>query len=158
MKRHLLLLLLPLLSAHLNAQEVYNFVLENATRVVNTPTSGFTQTKIAQFKRTALLYLRKKAFETQEQVTEQFLNEQAYYLSEFLALFFGEILKDNHLPDEQRRHKILLFMEASLSNPLFNDPDLETARSYIEEGTELTPFSLDTDWIKAYDAMKAQLQ
>jgi len=159
MKKHLLLLLfLPLLPAPAKAQEVYNFVLESATRVVNSPTSNFTQTRIAQFKRTALLYLRRKAFERREQVTEQFLNEQAYCMSEFIALFFGEILKDNSLPDAKRKRKIMLFMDASASNPLFGDTDLETVHSYIKEGTELTPFSLDTDWTKAYAAVQAELR
>ena len=49
-------------------------------------------------------------------------------------------------------------MVASCSNPLFNDPDKETVNSYINEGNELTPFCLDTDWEKAYAAAKAQLK
>ena len=60
------LILLFLLSCGTTAktQEVYNYVLNNAIRTVQSPTSGFTQTRIAQFKQTALTYLRKKATET----------------------------------------------------------------------------------------------
>ena len=74
------------------AQDVYNFVLENATRIVNTPTSSFPQTRIAQFKRTVLVYMRGKAHEEHpDGVTHNFLNTQAYYLSEFVTLFFDEL-------------------------------------------------------------------
>ena len=132
-------------------------VLENATQTVNSPSKSFTQVKIAQFKSTAFVYLKKKAFENSKEVKEEFLNTQAYYLSEFIFLFFTQILKDHKLSDEERRKKIYLFMDASLSNPLFNDPDTETTQSYIKEGSELTPFSLDTDWQKAWHAAKSQL-
>lgn len=151
------LLALLLAPNTLKAQEVYNMVLENATQTVNSPSKSFTQVKIAQFKRTALVYLKKKAFENSKEVKEEFLNTQAYYLSEFIFLFFTQILKDHKLSDEERRKKIYLFMDASLSNPLFNDPDTETTQSYIKEGSELTPFSLDTDWQKAWHAAKSQL-
>ena len=146
------LLALLLAPNTLKAQEVYNMVLENATKTVNSPSKSFTQVKIAQFKSTALVYLKKKAFENSKEV-----NTQAYYLSEFIFLFFTQILKDHKLSDEERRKKIYLFMDASLSNPLFNDPDTETTQSYIKEGSELTPFSLDTDWQKAWHAAKSQL-
>ncbi len=72
------LLFCPLASP---AQDVYKMVLDNATRIVNTPTSGYTQTQIAQFKRTALIYIKSKAFEQSETVSAQFLDTQAYYLS-----------------------------------------------------------------------------
>ena len=139
------------------AQDVYNMVLENANKVVDSPSKSFTQVKIAQFKKTALIYLKKKAFENNSVVKAEFLNTQAYYLSEFIFLFFTQILKDHKLSEEERRKKIYLFMDASLSNPLFNDPDTETTQSYIKEGSELTPFSLDTDWQKAWYAAKSQL-
>ena len=113
------LLALLLAPNTLKAQEVYNMVLENATKTVNSPSKSFTQVKIAQFKSTALVYLKKKAFENSKEVKEEFLNTQAYYLSEFIFLFFTQILKDHKLSDEERRKKIYLFMDASLSNPLF---------------------------------------
>ena len=53
------LLALLLAPNTLKAQEVYNMVLENATKTVNSPSKSFTQVKIAQFKSTALVYLKK---------------------------------------------------------------------------------------------------
>lgn len=150
------LILLFLLSCGTTAktQEVYNYVLNNAIRTVQSPTSGFTQTRIAQFKQTALTYLRKKATETMPEVTDQFLNTQAYYMSEFITLFFDEILKSKKQDSEKKKAKIMLFMDASKSNPLFDDEDTETTDSYILEGNQLTPFSLNTDWPRAYAAAK----
>ena len=143
--------------ANARAQDVYNYVLNNATNLVNSPTSGFTQTQIAQFKRTALIYLKQKAFEQQGTVTAEFLNTQAFYLSEFIALFFDEILKSKKLDEEKRRERILLFMDASVSNPLFVDLDEGMTMSFITSGGEITPFCLNTDWEKAYMAAKSQL-
>ena len=141
------------------AQEVYNMVLENATKVVNSPSTNFTQTRIAQFKRTTLLYIKSKAFETMPKVTTQFLDTQAYWLSEFLTLFFDQIVKDKkNRDDQERKARILMFMEASLRNPLFHDKDEETTLSYIKEGSEITPFSLDTNWELAYQYAKEHLK
>lgn len=151
-------LLLALCPARGTAQEVYNLVLANATRVVNSPTSGFTQTQIAQFKRTALVYMKSKAFEQTDSVPASFLDTQAYYLSEFVTLFFDEILKSKKLSDSKRRERIYLFMDASVSNPLFNDSDEETTMAFIKDGGEITPFSINTDWQRAYAAAKEQLK
>jgi hypothetical protein len=141
-----------------SAQDVYNYVLESSTRIVNIPTSNFTNTRIAQFKRTALIYMKSKALETMPEVTAQFLDTQAYYLSEFVTLFFNEILKENKDNQELTKSKIQLFIDASFSNPLFNDPDTETTHSYIMEEGELTPFCLDTDWMKAHTAATVVLK
>jgi hypothetical protein len=53
-KKILSLLFLLLSASALQAQEVYNFVLESAQRIINNPASGDTQVSIAQFKNTAL--------------------------------------------------------------------------------------------------------
>ena len=130
-------------------------VLDNATRIVNSPTSSFLNTQIAQFKRTALIYIKSKAFERTDSVPAKFLNTQAYYLTEFLNLFFAEMIKIKDLPEKARKQRILRFMDASACNPLFHDLDEETTLSFVENGGEVTPFSLDTDWQKAYLAAKA---
>ena len=133
-------------------------VLDNATRIVNSPTSSFLNTQIAQFKRTALIYIKSKAFERTDSVPAKFLNTQAYYLTEFLNLFFAEMIKIKDLPEKARKQRILRFMDASACNPLFHDPDEETTLSFVENGGEVTPFSLDTDWQKAYLAAKAIIE
>lgn len=133
-------------------QDVYNVVLENATRTVNSPSSSYTQTQIAQFKRTALIYLKSKAFEQTDSVSADFLNVQAYYLSEFVSCFFSEIITHKFKNDAEKEALIEHYMDASVSNPLYNDPDQDMTMSYITEGGQLTPFCLNTDWQKAYFA------
>lgn len=149
------LLLLCLSAAAAQAQEVYDFVLENAARVANSPGSSFAQAKIAQFKHTALVYLRAKAEETMPQVSGDFLDEQASCMSEFIALFVQDARKSKSRTDEERRGRIQLFTDASLSNPLFRDADTRTVHAFIDDGSDIMPFSLDTDWVKAYAAAKA---
>lgn len=155
MSRILLIILFSTFSICSQSQEVYDMVLDNATRIVNSPTSSFLNTQIAQFKRTALIYIKSKAFERTDSVPAKFLNTQAYYLTEFLNLFFAEMIKIKDLPEKARKQRILRFMDASACNPLFHDPDEETTLSFVENGGEVTPFSLDTDWQKAYLAAKA---
>ena len=158
MRTLLLLLVFTLTSFQAQAQEVYNMVLDNATRVVNSPTSGFAQAQIAQFKRTALLYIKRKAFEQADSVSAAFLNTQAYFMSEYLSLFFKEFLKDKKSNPEIRKAKIMLFKNASAMNPLFNDEDKDTTMAFVNDEGELTPFSLDTDWQKAYLAATKNLE
>lgn len=145
-------------SSTLKAQEVYNLVLNNATRIVNNPTCSYTQIQIAQFKRTALIYMKTKAFEETDSVPSNFLDTQAYYLSEFITLFFNDVVTNKRLSDEKRKERIMMFTDASISNPMFEDTDQETTLAFIKDGGELTPFSIDTDWQKAYTAAIAQLK
>ncbi len=158
--RHKPLLFLFFISSALSlqAQEVYNYVLANATRTVNSPTSSYTQTQIAQFKRTALIYMKKKSFEQTDSVPSAFLDTQAYYLSEYVTLFFNEIVKTKRLSADKRKERVTLFMDASVSNPLFVDDDQDTTMAFITSGAELTPFCLNTDWQKAYAAVTDELK
>lgn len=147
-----------LAAAPLRAQEMYNLVLANATRTVNSPTASYTQTQIAQFKRTALIYMKSKAFEVSETVSAEFLDTQACYMSDFITLFFKEFMRQQKLPDEERKERILRFMEISISHPLFHDPDEETTLSFITDGGEITPFSLDTNWKEAFEAAEQMVK
>lgn len=153
----LLLLVCSIYTA--KAQEVYNYVLNNATRTVNNPIANFTQTQIAQFKRTALVYLKDKAYQETDTIPSLFLDTQAYYLSEFVELYIEDVLKSKRMSTEERNKRVLIFTDASISNPLFNDADQETVLSFIKSGGEaITPFSLDTDWEKAFYAAKSQIK
>lgn len=157
MKTFLMTLLLVAFSYGATAQEIYKIVYKNAEQLVNNPTTSLTMAKIAQFKLSELTYLRQKAFETLPEVTDRFLDVQAYYLSEFMSLYQAELVKSTKETAEARAKKVMIFLDATVSNPLFDDKDEDTIYAYINAGTELTPFSLDTDWQKALAAVKAQL-
>ena len=62
-----ILLFFAFLSAFIptmKAQEIYNYVLNNAQRTVQSPTAGFTQTRIAQFKLKLLCHKLQTRFST----------------------------------------------------------------------------------------------
>ena len=61
------------------------------------------------------------------------------------------IIKARAISSEKRLEVIACYRDASLNNPLFNDSDKETTYVYVNDKQTYTPFSLDTDWEKAYD-------
>jgi hypothetical protein len=158
MKTFLLSLLFATFTLGGSAQEIYKLVYQSAKSTLENPATPLTKAKIAQFKLSQLTYLYQKAFDTMPEVTDRFLDVQAYYLSEFLTLYQADLVKSSKMSGEERAKRVMIFLDATVSNPLFNDKDEETIYAYIKEGTEITPFSLDTDWEKALAAVKAQLK
>ena len=59
--------------------------------------------------------------------------------------------------EELRRRGIQAFIEASAAHPFFDDKDTETTESFVDDSSYITPFSLDTDWIAAHEAVKEAL-
>ena len=94
--------------------------------------------------------MKGKAMEKDSVAAIDLLDVQSYYMSEFLSMFYTEIIYSTDLSAEDRKAKILLFIQASCACPLFNDTDKEKINKYIDGDAQLTPFCLDTDWYKAY--------
>lgn len=152
MKKNLFILLATLFFAPepALAQEVFNKVMENARQIIDRQTSTFTNTQIAKFKVDELNYMKSKAVDTDSISASDLLDIQSYYMSEFLSLFYTEIVYSTELSTDDRKAKIMLFIQASCACPLFNDTDKETINKYIDGDSQLTPFCLDTDWYKAF--------
>ena len=140
------------------AQEVYKMVMQNAQHAVEMPTSSFAQTQIAQFKITALNYMKQKAFDTMPKVTTNFLNTKAYYLSEFITLFFNELMKVKGLKEDKQKRCRMLFVKAANAHPQFKIVEEATAEDSISTGENLIPFPLNTDWEKAYEEVQEKLK
>ena len=51
---------------------------------------------------------------------------------------------------------ITVFRDASINNPLFNDMDKELILAYYNNENYLTQFSLDTNWVKALEAVRKE--
>ena len=79
--KHIFILVLGLILGTTNAeaQDVYNLVLGSATRIINNPTSNFTNVQIAQFKRTALTYMKSKALEISDTIHTSILYVGVYH-------------------------------------------------------------------------------
>lgn len=140
-----------------SGQEVFRYVYQSAQRAAGQPGISFAQRKIAQFKLAALDYMLHQSAGMPHAPMIGLLDDQAYYLSEYLTLFCRDIVKAKRLGEDKRRARIALFMEASKSHPLFFDPDQQTTDAFINSGSELTPFCLDTDWAEAYKEVKRRL-
>ncbi len=140
----------------MKAQDVFKMYLKDAKEVVNNPKSNLILAKIAQFKCSALEYINEQAFKDKEEVEASFLDNQAYYLNEFINSFIKDVLVNPSLSSKAKKEGILTYMDASVSNPLFNDADKEVVNAYIDDSkNQYTPFCLDTNWIKAYAAIKS---
>ncbi len=146
------------LSFPVYAQDIYNALLNDAKKAAENPKSNPVSRKIAQFKRVGLEYIKEKAFKSDKEVTVKFLDDQAYYMNQFVSSFIRDALVNTSLSKSEKKKRILLFIDASGSNRLFNDPDREVADAYVTTEGQLTPFSLDTDWVKAYAAVQSVLE
>ena len=71
--------------------------------------------------------------------------------------FIYYVTKARAISTEKRKEVIACYRDASLNNPLFNDNDKERTYCYVNDTKTFTPFSLDTDWEKAYDLMRTSL-
>lgn len=158
--KKLLFSLLILFCCHSNvsAQEVFNTVLKKSKAIVENPDATPTLKLYNQFKVDALTYMAMKMREEMPDSSATLLDREAYALNNFISLYMSTLLElRNALPSEQIK-VIKLFMDASYSNPLFNDSDGELVLSYFADGNSLTRFSLDTDWRRAYIAVATELK
>lgn len=141
-----------------NAQNVYNEIKSNAAKVLKDPTANGMVKQISQFKIDALEYMIMKMREEMPDSSATFLDKQAYAMNNFVNYYIQKVLDNQTKPKAQQVKVIKLFMDASYSNPLFNDPDTELTLSYFSNGDSFTRFSLDTDWRKAVVAIIMELK
>lgn len=154
----LLFVFLLNISISASAQDIFNAKLEHAKKIVNDTTSNRLVAKIAQFKVSTLQYIKSKSFEDRDEVPASFFDNQAYYMEEFLNLFFSSALLNTSLSKNEKKSRIMSFIDASGSNPLFKETETDIVNAYVENAEgQLTPFSLNTDWPKAYAAIQSLL-
>lgn len=134
-----------------NAQNLYKKVFDNAISVVNNAASNDQQIQINQYKITALNYISNQVKKRKLEKNSYFYDSQAVNLASFITDFETAIIKARAISTEKRLEVLACYRDASLSNPLFGDDDKETTYVYVNDKQTYTPFSLDTDWEKAYD-------
>ena len=141
-----------------NAQAVYNEMLNSAKATVANHTSNDLTRQVAQFKVDALEYLLIKMKEQMPDSTATFLDKDAYALHNFISFYLNSIVESSQMPANYQVKIIKLFMDASYSNPLFQDTDHELTLSYYVRPDCITRFSLDTDWRRANVAVLSEMQ
>ena len=126
-------------------------MVKKATEKVNSPYTNEYELKKYEFELTALNYIKNYAFKTNRSITTTFLDEQAYNLDCFVLAYMMQMQKT---ASQDKLKVARSYIDASLNNPLYNDPDTATTQAYIEEKGSVAPFSLDTDWVKAYQQIQ----
>lgn len=143
------------LSVH--AQSVYNEIREKSQTSVTQATNDVVK-QINQFKVDALDYMLIKMREQMPDSTTSFLDKQAFAMNNFVNFYIQQITEMRTMPQAYQVKVMQLFMDASLSNPLFNDSDKELTLGYFANSSCLTRFSLDTDWRKASAAVAIEIK
>lgn len=159
MKKTILALLVLLsVSATLPAQEIYTEIRRTAQNKVNDPCADLLVRKFSMFKLEALNYLAIKMKEEFPDSSADLLDKEALSLNVFMTNYTRSLVESRNMPANHQKKIIRAYMDASYSNPLFNDRDTELVLSYFNDASSLTRFSLDTDWRRAVLAAKAALR
>lgn len=152
MKKIILSLLVLMASvASIQAQDLFKTVRDNATKVVNNPSSSDEEIQINQFKVTALNYLAMMVQKRGLKKDTYFYDSQAVNMTSFITDFQVNLEKARAISPAKRMEIMKIYTDASKFNPLFKDSDKEKVNCYVDDKTTMTPFCLDTDWEKAYD-------
>ena len=152
MKKVILFAVLAIATS-MQAQEAYNELRQKAKTTVNDPKTNAVVKQISQFKLDALNYMAIKMQEEMPDSSATFLDKQAIAMDNFVNFYVEKLIESTKLPNVQQVKMIKMFMDASYSNPLFNDKDTELVLSYYNSAQSMTRFSLDTDWRKAVAAI-----
>ena len=148
-KLFIIVLLLTVPKANINAQEIYDYLLDKSELVINNPESKDFDLKVAQFKVTAMRYFRKKIILQEGSVSSTWLDEQALALNEFVTNYLVELSQNSNGSNEIRKKIIMRYCKASANHTLFNNVDREEAESFIYDKGGYTPFCLNTNWVEA---------
>ena len=151
--RKWILLALLVLTTSVQAQEAYNKLRQKAKATVSDPKANSVVKQISQFKLDALNYMAIKMREEMPDSSVTFLDKQAIAMDNFVNFYVEKLIESTTNPNVQKVKMINMFMDASYSNPLFNDKDIELVLSYYNSADSMTRFSLDTDWRRAVAAL-----
>jgi hypothetical protein len=143
---------------NIQAQDVYYSIRNKAKESVESPETPMLMKKLNQFKIDALDYMVMKMREQMPDSSATYLDKQAYALNNFLLLYMRSVIDSQKLPKVQQVDIIKLFMDATYSNPLFNDQDKELVLAYFSDGSSFTRFSLDTNWQLAFIAVATEMK
>lgn len=126
-------------------------IMYQAELVKNDTKRSIEERKIATFKADAIFYLITKAAKT-EHFTEYELGKQTTAMIDFVNSYIKRLSHTSKKSDKE----VLMarFRNASLQNPLFYDSEKEVTQAYVGNNKYITQFSIDTDWVKAYQAIK----
>jgi hypothetical protein len=134
-----------------SAQDIFSEVknlMDGYQKVKNDTTQNLDVRKIATFKWDAIYYM---VYQSSNE-TESDLGIQVSSMIDYVNLYLKR-LKD--AKTKQAKELVASkFKNATIENARFNDQDKDVVYAYVDNPDFLTQFSLDTDWVKALDAVK----
>lgn len=152
MKRLFIILSVFFLSmGQLHAQEILQEVknlMDGYEALKNDTKQRLDVRKVATFKYDALYYMCFKA----EDESEVELGQQANAMIDFVNLFLKRMGQVKAVEPRARLHA--KFRAVSLRHSRYNDVDKDIVEAYVDNDDFITNFSLDTDWVKALEAVK----
>ena len=151
--KKLILLALLTIATTAQGQEAYNELRQKAKTTISNPNANAVVKQISQFKLDALNYMAIKMREVMPDSSATFLDKQAIAMDNFVNFYIEKLIESTKQPNVEQVKMIKMFMDASYSNPLFEDKDTELVLSYYNSADSMTRFSLDTDWRKAVAAI-----
>ncbi len=151
--KKLILLALLAIATTAQGQEAYNELRQKAKTTISNPNANAIVKQISQFKLDALNYMAMKMREVMPDSSATFLDKQAIAMDNFVNFYIEKLIESTKQPNVEQVKMIKMFMDASYSNPLFEDKDTELVLSYYNSADSMTRFSLDTDWRKAVAAI-----
>ena len=146
------------LATTVSAQEIYYEIRRSAQENVNNPATNPLVKQFSWFKLEALNYMAIKMKEEIPDSTAEFLDKEALALNTFITLYTNSLVENREAPAAFQTKVIQAYMDASYSNPLFNDPDKNMVLAHYKNGDSMTRFSLDTDWRRAVLAAKEAMK
>lgn len=139
-----------------DAQSLYKKVYDKAVSVVNDDKASDEEIQINQFMVTALNYITTQVQKRGLNKDSYFFDAQAVNLRSFVTDYLVNLETARGISSLKREQIIKCYKDASVKNVLFNDKDKEKVDAYMNDEQTLTPFSVDTDWEKAYDQATMQ--
>lgn len=148
-------------SLQTKAQDVANEIKKISKSIADDQNKDLQSRRIAYFKVNAIDYLKMKMRDGMMNDSKntklyndniKMINEQSYAMYEYINLFIKKLAEAKQ--PEAKDAVMNSFKTTSISNPLFNDTDLELVQSYVNNEDYLTRFSLDTNWVKALEIMR----
>lgn len=134
-----------------NAQSVYR-ELRKMSQETYKKTMSEVERSVAKFRLAALDYMGVMTSEQMKDSASITLDMQSYELFEFTETFIKaskRIHSKSALENLRQTFKIV-----SLEYPRFNEMDADVALRFINEKPAITPFCLNTDWVKATKAIR----
>lgn len=151
MKKMMLMAILCLATVNMSAQKVYNEILRLSRAGAADKTKDLATRRTYQFKVDELNYMLMKTRELEPNTKMSTIDKQAYAMYDFIDSFIASLASAKTA--RQRQAVIQAYKEATIHNPRFHDTDTDLVLSYYNRSDYPTPFSLDTDWVKARAAV-----